>query len=573
MKIVNNLKNAVPARVISDLRDLFRSNAERFADKIAYYYFLPDGTQATWTYSDIFNNMNRFGTALCSLGLGGKRVVVTGDQHPCWFTAFISVINGGGVSVPMDKDLTEEEFIKFIDWSGAEAVVYTSHFNGRMCALADRMKNVRVLIPIEPCEEDLSDPRVRSFEDLLELGKKELENGNTEYLDYEIDLDRFCALLFTSGTTGTAKGVMLSHKNLTAATNASCQSMSYDFNNRFVSMLPPFHTYEITCGQFAILNLGASILINDSLKHIMKNFREFRPNALMLVPRVVEMMHRKVWDEIRKRGMEKKVRAAMALNKPLLAVGIDVRKKLFGKITEAFGGELKSIVCGGAPIAPEIIKDFYQFGITVLEGYGITECSPLVAVNSPGEVRFHSVGTPVRGCQVKIDLDGDGPTGEILVKGDNVMMGYYENDAANAAAFTEDGWFRTGDIGYTDKDGYIYITGRKKNVIILSNGKNVFPEELEEYLYANTEIAEAVVVADEIENGREVLTAIIVPAAEILKLEDSLILEHFKPFLTELNKKLPSYKQIHNVKIRREEFEKTTTLKIMRHKIEKTKTD
>ena len=568
MKLVNNLKGAHPPKVITDLRDLFRGSAELYGDKVAYYFFDAEGNRKTWTFGDLFGNMNRVGSALYKMGLGKKRVVITGDQCPEWFCTFIAVINGGGVSVPMDKDLTEEEFVKFVDWSEAEAVAYTSCFNQRMPALADKMKNVKTLIALQPCEEDLKDPRVVSFEDLLQTGEKELEDGVTDYLDFDIDLEAFCALLFTSGTTGTAKGVMLSHRNLTAATNASCLSMSYDYNNRFVSILPPFHTYEITCGQFAILNLGASILINDSLRHIMKNFKEFRPNALMLVPRVVEMMHRKVWDEIEKRKMTGKVRAAMRLNAPLLAMGIDIRKKLFGQITEAFGGELKSIVCGGAPIAPEIIKDFYQFGITVLEGYGITECSPLVAVNSPGEVRFHSVGTPVKGCEVKIDLDEGQETGEILVKGENVMMGYYQNEAANAEAFTEDGWFRTGDIGYMDKDGYIYITGRKKNVIILSNGKNVFPEEIEEYLLANTDISETVVVADDNGDGKTVLTAIIVPAQSVLKLDDAEILEHFKPFISQLNRKLPSHKQIHNVRIRREEFKKTNTLKIMRHKID-----
>jgi long-chain acyl-CoA synthetase len=266
--------------------------------------------------------------------------------------------------------------------------------------------------------------------------------------------------------------------------------------------------------------------------------------------------------------MEKKVRLAMAINRPLLAMGIDIRKKLFGQITDAFGGELKSIVCGGAPISPEIIKDFYQFGITVLEGYGITECSPLVAVNSPGKVRFHSVGTPVVGCQVKIDKTEEEETGEILVKGENVMMGYYENEEATKAVFTEDGWFRTGDIGYMDKDGYVFITGRKKNVIILSNGKNVFPEELEEYLAASHDVLESVVVAAENAAGKTVLTALIVPVPELLEKSDEELSEHFGALVEKINKTLPSHKQILSVRVRREEFEKNSSKKIMRYKIQ-----
>lgn len=569
MKMINNLKGAHPPKVISDLRDLFKGSAERFPDRIAYYFFGRDGKQHTWTFQDLYDNMNYVGTALFKLGLRGKRVAISGDQHPGWFCTFISVINGGGVSVPIDKDVSEEQFCKFVDWGRAEAIAYTAHFNGRMPELCKGMERIKYLFPIEPCEEDLQDPRVITFDKLVEMGREEIEKGNTEYLECPLNLEDFCALLFTSGTTGTSKGVMLSHGNLTAATNASCLSMSYDYNNKFVSVLPPFHTYEITCGQLAILNLGASILINDSLRHILKNFKQFRPNALMLVPRVVEIMHKKVWDEIKKRGMEKTVRAAMAVNKPLLACGIDIRKKLFGQITDAFGGELKSIVCGGAPISPEIIKDFYQFGITVLEGYGITECSPLVAVNSPGKVKFHSVGTAVKGCQVKIDVDDpEEGTGEILVKGDNVMMGYYENPEATAAVFTEDGWFRTGDIGRMDDEGYIFITGRKKNVIILSNGKNIFPEELEEYLAASHDILESVVVADENDVGKVVLTAIIVPVPELLEKSDDELVAMFKQFVEKLNSGLPSHKQIHSVKIRREEFEKNSSKKIVRYKIE-----
>ena len=566
--MINNLKGAQPSRVISDLRDLFSTNAQRFGDKVAYYFFDASHHQQTWSYRQLYDNMTYIGTALTKLGLKGKRVAISGDQHPGWFSTFVAVINGGGVSVPIDKDLHTDQLVNFVNWSEAEAMVYTSCFNGKMPALADQMPRVKHLIAIDPSPEDLADPRVIAFADLLAMGKAALEAGEREYLEHRIDMDRMCALLFTSGTTGTSKGVMLSHRNFTFATNASCQSMSYDSNNNFVSILPPFHTYEITCGQFAILNLGASILINDSLKNILRNFKTFRPNALMLVPRVVELMYKRVWDEIRRRGMEKKVRLAMAINRPLLACGIDIRKKLFGQITDAFGGQLKSIVCGGAPISPQIIKDFYAFGITVLEGYGITECSPLVAVNSPGKVRFHSVGKPVVGCRVKIDKAPQEETGEILVQGDNVMLGYYQNPEATQEVFTQDGWFRTGDIGYMDKDGYVFITGRKKNIILLSNGKNVFPEELEEYLAAYHQISESVVVAAPNAVGTTVLTAIIVPAQELLDQSDEWLHQHFSQLVDQLNKTLPAYKQILSVKIRREEFEKNSSKKIMRYKIQ-----
>jgi long-chain acyl-CoA synthetase len=288
----------------------------------------------------------------------------------------------------------------------------------------------------------------------------------------------------------------------------------------------------------------------------------------MLVPLFLETMHKKIWDEVRKKGMEKQLRALMKMNRALLAVRLDARNKIFGQVRAAFGGNLKSIVCGGAPLSPELIKDFYAFGITVLEGYGITECAPLVSVNSPGKIKFRSVGTPVKGCQVKIDKNPEDETGEILVKGDNVMMGYYKNEEATAEVFTEDGWFRTGDIGYMDDDGYIFITGRKKNVIILSNGKNVFPEELEEYLATIPCILESVVLARKNDAGEQTITAIVVPNEELMegKSKDEVYTE-IKDAIQKINAKLPSFKQIRKIEVKNEKFERTTSKKIQRFKV------
>ena len=279
-------------------------------------------------------------------------------------------------------------------------------------------------------------------------------------------------------------------------------------------------------------------------------------------------MYKKIWDEINKKGMTKKVKLGMKASNALLALGIDKRKEIFSQILDAFGGNLTSIVCGGAPLSPQLIKDFYSFGITILEGYGITECAPLVAVNSPGKIRFHSVGQPVYGCEVKIDKADDEEAGEILVKGGNVMMGYYKNPEATAEVFTEDGFFRTGDIGYMDKDNYIYITGRKKNVIILSNGKNVFPEEIEERLSDVEIISECVVIGRKNENGDIVITAIAVPNMEKLegKSEEE-VYDEVKAAINEANRHLPSFKQVHEIEIRYEEFEKTTSRKIKRYAI------
>jgi long-chain acyl-CoA synthetase len=564
--MINNLQ-AKPCKVITDLRHLVDSSAEMFHDKILYHYkdYKNDNEFKTLTYGERKSIIDAVGTAFAKFGIMGKTVAVVGDSHPHYHTAYYATVNGGGTIVPIDREISKDELCNFINHAECEVVVYTEVLNGFPKEAKDKLPNVKYYIPINENTEDLSDSAILPFSKLIADGNEELAKGNRQFLDHVIDMDKTCTIIFTSGTTGTSKGVMLSQKNLTAATNASCLSMSYDDTRNFISFLPPYHSYEMTCGQFAISNLGATIFINDSLKHTMKNINSFKPNALMLVPLFVETMHKKIWDEIRKRKLEGFMHIAIKASNGLCSFGIDLRKKLFGAVTSSLGGELTSIVCGGAPISPQIIKDFYALGITVLEGYGITECAPLVAVNRPGKVKFRSVGTAVENCTVKIDYDKEQPTGEILVKGDNVMQGYYKNPEATKAVFTEDGYFRTGDIGYMDDEGYIFITGRKKNVIIASNGKNVFPEELEEYLSRIPNILESVVVGRKNKNDELVVTAIIVPDMNILQGKNfDEVFTIINGQVTALNKKLPAFKQIKHVEIRYEEFEKTPSRKIKR---------
>lgn len=564
MRMINNLK-ADPPKIINDLRHLVKTSMEAFGDK-DFYTYKEHNEIKHYTYTDIWENMNRLGTAFAVKGLMGKRIAVIGELHPGWITTYLATVNGGGVIVPLDKEIDEEHLIGFIELAEISAIFYTESLNNRIAKLEPKIPNVEMFCPIVSSTEEIKSDKIIPYDELIALGQAELEKGNTTYLDHEIDMGEMCALLFTSGTTGTSKGVMLSQKNLTAAVNASCLSMSYDHKNTFVSVLPPHHTYELTCGNLAMINIGGSVFINDSIKYVMRNFASFKPNTLVLVPLFLETMHKKIWDEINKKGMTKKVKLGMKASAAMLAVGIDKRQQIFSQILGAFGGNLQSIVCGGAPLSPQIIKDFYAFGITVLEGYGITECAPLVAVNSPGKVKFHSVGQPVYGCEVKIDKTPDEETGEILVKGDNVMMGYYKNPEATAEVFTEDGFFRTGDIGYMDKDNYIFITGRKKNVIILSNGKNVFPEEIEERLSAVEIISESVVIGRQNDNGEIVITAIVVPNMECLENKNAdEVYTAVKDAVNEINRHLPSFKQVHDIEIRYEEFEKTTSRKIKRY--------
>lgn len=560
-----NVERQIP-KTVTDLLQLVRTGAECFGEKDIYVY-QENKQEKHLSYRENYERVLWFGTALCHYDLAGKKIAVVGDTHPSYMTAFFATIASNSTIVPLDKDLNDDALIDFMNIAEVSAVIYTANFNRRLINYADRLPTVKYFIPIIDEGEDCAKDNVIAFNELLATGRRLYEDGNTSFTDIEPDLDHLAAILFTSGTTGTSKGVMLTHRNFVAATNGSDQSMTqFNRKNVFVDCLPMNHSYEITCGQLAIQNLGATMVINDSIKNVLRNFVKYKPNALMLVPLYVETMYKKIWSEIDKKGMKKKVRTAMKISDALLKVGIDMREKFFSQITGALGGNLKIIVVGGAPMRPEIINDFRSFGIYILEGYGITECSPLVAVNRLGSERPHSVGPAVECCQVRIDKQPGEETGEIVVKGENVMVGYYNNPEATAAVFTDDGWFRTGDIGYMDKDGYIYITGRKKNVIILSNGKNVFPEEIEEHLSDRADvIGESVVLGRPNASGETVITAVIYPNPDFSKDKTKEEVEAaVREAVTEVNKSLPVYKQVRDTELRDTEFEKTTTRKIKR---------
>ncbi|MBO4414289.1 MAG: AMP-binding protein [Clostridia bacterium] len=565
---MKKLKAKREPRMITDMLNLVTSTADDFGDKDVYIY-IEDKQEKHFTFNDNRESVLNFGEAICKLGLQGTNIAVIGDTHPYYLTTFYAVISSNSTIVPLDRDLGDDALIDFMNIAGVTALVYTSKFNNRMRKYADRIPTLRYFFPINDSTEDCSAENVIPFPEALRMGKEAREAGSTEFTDIVPDLSHTAAIMFTSGTTGTSKGVMLSHGNFVAATNSSTHSMQYDDDNFFVDCLPMNHSYEITCGQLGMLAIGATKMINDSMKNTLRNFAKYKPNALCLVPLYVETMYKRIWSEIDKKGMRKTVRRMMKISDGLLKIGIDMRDKFFGQITGALGGNLRSIVVGGAPMNPKIIKDFYSFGIFIIEGYGITECSPLVSVNRPGEERYGSVGKPVMWCEVRIDkASPEDETGEIQVRGDNVMQGYYKNPEATAEVFTDDGWFRTGDIGYIDKDGYIFITGRKKNVIILSNGKNIFPEELEEHLADRSDvIGESVVIGRQNEStGETAITAIIYPNPDFSKDKSPEEVEKaVRDAVDEVNKSLPQYKHMTSVELRDTEFEKTTTRKIKRY--------
>ena len=561
---------------IKSLRDLVETSAELYGDKILYIYKRGEA-RYSFSYNDYRRDLYRLGEGMSRIGLMGRTVAVIGESCPEYMTAYIAAVSGGGVIVPLDRDLGHAEIARFADLSGAEAVFYTEQFNDVLPSLAEQMPQVRYFIPIAPAEgSDTTDGsssagdavilRIPSF---LRSESKAMEEGDRSFLDYDCtaDMSQMSALLFTSGTTGTSKGVMLSHANLVASVNAASRGTIFGPDNTFVDLLPMHHSYEITCGHLGAANLGGTVYINDSLKNTLRSITTFKPDSLIVVPLYVETMHKRIWAEIARKGMTRRVRALMKASSAMHRAGIDIRRKLFKQILDGLGGNLRYIICGGAPLSPELVRDFDAFGIEICEGYGITECSPLIAVNRHGKVRLRSVGQPVDNCEVRIaDPSADG-AGEIEARGRNVMLGYFGNEEATAEVFTEDGWFRTGDVGCMDADGYIYITGRKKNIIILSNGKNIFPEEIEEHLYTSPLIGECVVIGRKNSAGDTRITAVIYPSDEAVELEgksEEEKLALIRDAVNTINRSLPVYKQVRDVELRSEEFEKTTTRKIKR---------
>ncbi len=573
-----NLKKIFPKPQMdkfASVRDLLDFAAESYGDSILYRYFTKGTEIGEMTYRQFREQVDRLGTALAARGLRGATVAILAESRPEWMAAFCSAVCGGGVVVPMDKELQEDQIIEFLNRSEAELIFCSDRYAKRLKERFEALTTVRYIINFDnTAPKDALD---ENYNALLDKGRLLLSDGYMEYTNARFDTSKACTLLFTSGTTGTSKGVLLSQDNLTACIYHSANMVDIHHGDVLFSVLPMHHTYELVCGQLGCICVGATCCFNNSLKYFLRNIKIFRPTAMIMVPLFLSTIYKKIGEEIKKKNKEKLVKNAISVTKTLRHVGIDLRKVAFKDVTAALGGRLKNIVCGGAAMDPDLVERFGEFGITVVQGYGISECAPLVCVVPYTANRYGSVGIPAYGTQVKIVRTDDGgreydapigEIGEICVKSPQVMLGYYNNPVATAEAFNNEGYFRTGDYGRMDKDGFLYITGRKKNIIILSNGKNVYPEEIEESLYKLDIIKECVVVARPHDGEDDVITALIYPDFDKFQGKtDKEIVAEVKAKVAAINKQLPTFKQIRNIELRKNEFEKTTTRKIIRHKV------
>lgn len=567
VKLPNRKRQIKTVPHIWDINDLLEC-IDSHGDKICYKYF-EQGKIKEMTYAQVYQMVHQVAAAFDKLELTGKRVAVIGDTSPQWLCTYMGALASGTVIIPMDKELALPEIEKFLEMVEAEAIVYSKSFNEKFVTTIGSHPTLKRFIPISAEYDSSFSEKILPFADFISLGQAHLDDGYV--IGMVKNRDEVCEMLFTSGTTGTSKCVMLSQKNIFAAVSSAVETVCFVPEDVLVSVLPVHHTYELMC-LLAELAYGVETCINDSLRHVLKNFQLFKPTGLVLVPMFLNTMYKKIWAEAERTGKDKVLKAALATSRGMMKVGVDMRRTLFKSVLDSFGGRLDHIICGGAKLNPDLIVAFEEFGISVFEGFGITECSPLVSVTPYYARKLGAIGPAVPCCRVRIDPNGETteegyPMGEIQVKGDNVMIGYYNNPEANAEVFTHDGWFRTGDVGYLDSDKYIYITGRIKFVIVLENGKNVFPEEIEEYLDVIETISECCVVGRKNPNSDEIiLTAVVYPDYSKFpaNADEQMIKDTIRKEINATNRKLPTFKQIKAVEIRRTEFEKTTTKKIKR---------
>lgn len=562
-------------RNITSVKDMLSQSRALYGTKTAFMVKPHhDVAYEGITYEKFCADVDAFGTALISLGIThGKKVAIISENRYLWAVTYMAVLNGEGVVCPMDKELADDDLLNLLNVSSAEAVVCSQKMLEKLGGAESILNNAPTVKYIINMDAPASEDSVLCYDVLLRHGEVLILEGDTRFADVNIDPDEAKILLFTSGTTAMSKGVLLSHKNIVTNLMAMCSMIYVDDKDVFLSVLPIHHTYECTCGLMAPLYRGSSIAYCDGLRYIQKNLCECHATIMLGVPALFEAMYSRIITRAKKSGIYSKMQKAQKLSALMLKAGVDVRRKMFKDVIDAFGGSVRMFISGAAAIDVEVLKGFIGFGIDFLQGYGITECSPIVALTQKSCQRYNSVGKAMPCMQIRIDDANDEGVGEIVCKGDNVMLGYFENPDETNAAIT-DGWFKTGDLGYMDKDGYLYITGRKKNVIVTKNGKNIYPEELEAFINQNEYVKESVVYGKALDDGETIISAVIVPDMERISavmgdsISDERIAELMQAAVDAVNKRNPLYKYIRNVKLRKEDFKKTTTQKIKRYLVE-----
>lgn len=558
-------------REITDLRDMIRSSAELFSEDPAFLVKeVPAGEYVPITYRTLRSDIDCLGTYFAKAGLKGKKIAVIGENSYQWVVAYLAAVNGMSIAVPLDKELPSHEIHNLLVRAEVDAILFSAKMEDKTLDALEGIRGVDLRIRMNGVSVD---PGVKNWETVMEEGRNALLDGCRQYLDVEIDPDAMCALLFTSGTTGNSKGVMLSHRNIAANVYNMSKYVKIRRPGVGLSVLPMHHTYELTCHVFTGLYQGMAIAICQGLRYVQQNLKESKATVMVGVPAVFEMMHKKVWKQAESSGSAGKMTFMMNLaRKTHMFNNIKRMRKIFEPIHSAIGNHMELFIAGGAAINPQVIRDYEALGIPMIQGYGMTENAPIIAVNRDYYSKAESVGPPMPGTEVQIFEPDEEGVGEIICKGPSVMLGYYKDPEATAEVL-RDGWLYTGDFGRFDEEGFLYICGRKKNVIVTKNGKNIFPEEIE-YLLQEQPYIEEVIVYGVLEkkSGDTVVTAEIYPNFDAVhekfgkELCQEQLYEVIKENVEEVNDKMTTYKRVKRIRLREIEFEKTTTRKIKRTK-------
>ncbi len=556
--------NLYDATKFENIRGIIRNSMDQYADNNAFIIKETKGKEIKYkniTYRQLNEHVDSLGTKFLQMGLKDKRIAIIGKNRYEWVVTYLATINGTGIVVPLDKGLPEQEIESSLERSQANVIVFEEQYSEMMEHIKENNKtNVTEYICMDKQE------KYPYLYDLIKEGKELLDQGNREFLDTPISSEKMCILLFTSGTTSKSKAVMLSHKNIASNIYSMTKSEDIRSTDTNIAFLPFHHTFGST-GILMFLSRGATNVFCDGLRHIQKNLVEYQVSTFVCVPLLIESIYKKIWQEIEKTGQTKKVKFGMKLSKFLLKFGIDIRAKLFKQIIDKLGGKIRSVISGASGLDPKVAEGFRAFGISVVQGYGLTETSPVLAAESAEAYKAGSTGLPMPDVEIKIDNPNESGMGEIIAKGPNIMLGYYENEEETNKVL-KDGWFYTGDLGYIDNEGFLFITGRQKNVIVLKNGKNIYPEEIETLINNLPYVEESMVYGKEKDDDLIASVKIVYNKDYMNSHYPEKSEEEIKNIIWEdikkINKTMPNYKHIKNLIITDEEMIKTTTAKIKR---------
>lgn len=563
---MNKKRVLYQAKEYKDIRELVNETVKTYPDNIAFIIKEKQGEKITYkniTYKMLKEDIDALGTALIDLGLRDKKIAIIANNRYEWCISYLATLCGVGIVVPLDKSLHAGEIESLLQRSYADAVIFENKYSEIMENIKQNStNNVEYYI----CMDNAENKEHISLNDLLAKGKALLTTKDTRFKDAIIDPEKMNIILFTSGTTSASKAVMLSQKNIVSNIHALNSIIKVEPTDRNLAFLPLHHTFGSTGLLFFISN-GVSNVFCDGLKYIQKNLQEYKVTIFVCVPLLLEAMDKRILKEIDKQGKTKLIKIVTKISNFLLKFGIDIRRKVFKDIINNLGG-LRMAVSGAAGIDKNVVENFTNFGIETVQGYGLTETAPVITAENDENIRYGSVGFPLKNVEIEIFEPNEQGIGEVIAKGPNVMLGYFENEEATKEVLI-DGWFHTGDLGYVDKDGFLFITGRKKNVIVMKNGKNIYPEELEALITTLPYVAENMVFGIPTRDDDLDLAAKIVYNKEYVEetfgeISKEELQEKIWQDIKKINKTMPPYKYIREIIVTDEPMIKTTTQKVKR---------